>query len=708
MDLGELDRLAQEQAALRAVATALARGAPPDELFATVAEQVGRVLQVPLVSIVRYEGEHTATECASFSEAGAVFPVGARWSLDGTNVVRMVLDTGRAARIDDYTGLEGVIAETVRRQGIRSTVGIPIVVAGRLWGAMVASSAAPEPLAEETEERLSDFTDLVASAIANTEAQEEVARLAAEQAALRRVATLVAERAAAPELFEAVTREVQGLLGSGAATMGRYEPDDTVTVVAASEDFIEVGSRWPLDGGSTSATVKQTGRPARIANWADEQGAIADLAAGKGLLSSVAAPILVDGLLWGVLNISSKEPDPLPGDSESRLVNFCELVATALSNAQARAEVERLAEEQAALRRVATLVVRGVPAAEVFAAVAGELERLFDAQATTIARLEPDGTVIIVGSGGSAADEMAVGRRLKLESGIVLAEVMRTGRSARVEDYSDTSELLRRLTQSLGIRCSVAVPIIVEGSLWGALGATTQREPFPADVEQRMAGFTELVGTAISNIQARSDLAASRARIGAAADQERRRVVRDLHDGAQQRLVQTIMTLKEVHQALQPSDEPASELVSNAIEQAESANSELRELAHGLLPAILRHGGLRAGVEVLASRASVPVDVDVSVDRLPALVEATAYFVVAEALTNVVKHARATGATALARVEDGCLQIRVRDDGVGGARPDGSGLVGLADRLAVLDSQLRVESRADGGTLIAADIPLRD
>ena len=185
-------------------------------------------------------------------------------------------------------------------------------------------------------------------------------------------------------------------------------------------------------------------------------------------------------------------------------------------------------------------------------------------------------------------------------------------------------------------------------------------------------------------------------------------MVRDLHDGAQQRLVHTVVTLKMAEQALQSSQEPASELVAEALEQAERANAELRELAHGILPAVLTRGGLRAALEALASRAPVPVEVTVSVDRLPAAIEATAYFVVAEALTNLAKYARATGATVRAHVEDGILQLQVRDDGVGGARRDGSGLVGLADRLAVLDGQLRVESPAGGGTVIAADIPLPD
>jgi PAS domain S-box-containing protein len=373
---------------------------------------------------------------------------------------------------------------------------------------------------------------------------------------------------------------------------------------------------------------------------------------------------------------------------------------------EAETELERLAGEQTALRRVATVVARGVPAAEVFSAVAEEVERLFDAQATMIARLEPDGTLAIVASSGSARDEMPVGSRVKLQSGMVLNRVVRTGRSARVDDYSHASGFLGQVTRRTGIRCSVAVPIMVEGSLWGSMGTGTERPQFPADVEQRLAEFTELVGTAISNIHARENLAASRARIVAAAEDERRRVVRDLHDGAQQRLVHAIITLKLAQRALQPSQERGSELVAEALKHTERANGELRELAHGILPAVLTRGGLRAGVDALASRMPVPVEVMVAVDRLPARVEATAYFVVAESLTNVAKHAHATGATVRAHVEDGTLQLHVRDDGVGGARPDGTGLVGLADRLAVLDGHLRVENPAEGGTLVTADIPL--
>jgi signal transduction histidine kinase len=182
--------------------------------------------------------------------------------------------------------------------------------------------------------------------------------------------------------------------------------------------------------------------------------------------------------------------------------------------------------------------------------------------------------------------------------------------------------------------------------------------------------------------------------------------VRDLHDGAQQRLVHTIITLQLADRAFQNEQEDAPALLTEALDHAQQAKAELRELVHGILPSVLIQGGLRAGVDALASRMPVPVENGVSVGRLPAAVEATAYFVVAEALTNVAKHARARRTRVAARVEDGTLRVLVRDDGLGGARPDGSGLLGLADRVAALDGRLTVESPADGGTLIAADIPV--
>ena len=262
--------------------------------------------------------------------------------------------------------------------------------------------------------------------------------------------------------------------------------------------------------------------------------------------------------------------------------------------------------------------------------------------------------------------------------------------------------------QRSGIESAVAVPIVVDGHLWGSV-AFGSREPgsLPADLESPLAEFAELLATAISNLQARAEPVASRARIAAAAaDAERRRVVRDLHDGAQQRLVHTVITLKLAQRALAQGAENGPLLVQEALGHAEQAMAEVRELANGILPAVLTRGGLRAGIAALGSRTPVPVEIDVSVGRLPAPVEATAYFVVAEALTNVAKHSRASHATVVARVEDSTLELQVRDNGVGGARRDGSGFVGLADRLAVLDGELRVESPPGGGTIVVAEILL--
>ena len=287
--------------------------------------------------------------------------------------------------------------------------------------------------------------------------------------------------------------------------------------------------------------------------------------------------------------------------------------------------------------------------------------------------------------------------------------VAKTRRPARIDDLGGVPGAIAAFVRDeLGISSSVGSPIVVEGRLWGALAVhSKQAEPLPADTESRLENFTELVATAISNIQARDGAGgvagADRGggRRGAPARgprSARRRAAAPRPHGHHAQA--------GAPRAASTSEDDAPALVTEALDQAERATDELRELAHGILPAVLTHGGLRAGVEALASRMPVPVENAVSVGRLPAAVEATAYFVVAEALTNVAKHARARRAAVTARVEDGTLRVQVRDDGVGGARPDGSGLLGLADRLAVLDGQLRVESPADGGTLVAADIPL--
>ena len=493
--------------------------------------------------------------------------------------------------------------------------------------------------------------------------------------------------------------------------MSRYEPDGTVLGVggwSADGDNATVGIRVLRDDTTLSGRVFASGHPERIDDYGAARGEIAAVIRELGIRSGVAAPILVDGRVWGAAIATSTAEEPFPQGTESRIAAFTELVATAISNAEARAEVARLADEQAGLRRVATLVAQEAPPAEVFAKVAEEVGRLLDAETAAMHFYEPDGNSTVVAICGELEDAFPVGTRVDLEGDNVIAIVRRTRRPARLDNYASTDGRLAATLTELGVRSSVGAPIVVDGRLWGAMTAVNLRaEPFPADAESRIEEFTDLVATAVSNMQARSDLAASRARVVAAADDERRRVVRDLHDGAQQRLVHTIVTLKLAGRALDDDQAGVAALVEEALQQAEQGTEELRELAHGILPAVLTRGGLRAGVDALASRMTVPVETEVSAERLPPTVEATAYFVVAEALTNVSKHSRAKRAVVTAQVDDGALEVQVRDDGVGGARRDGSGLLGLGDRLAVLDGSLRVESPVDGGTLIAATIPVR-
>jgi PAS domain S-box-containing protein len=367
------------------------------------------------------------------------------------------------------------------------------------------------------------------------------------------------------------------------------------------------------------------------------------------------------------------------------------------------AERTALAEEQAALRRVATIVARESSPDLVFAAVVEEVGRIVGVESTAMLRYEDDGTATSIASWGELA--VPIGGRFPLDGDNISSRVFTTAGPARIDYYSEATGAIGRTFKALGIRSAAGAPILVDGRLWGAMIAVAA-EPLPRDTESRMVEFTELVATAIANIHARTELTASRARIVAAADEERRRLVRDLHDGAQQRLVHTIVTLRLAQAALEHDDAEAGSLVGEALEHAQRATHELRDLAHGILPAALSRGGLRAGVEALAPRMPVPVEVDVCADPLPATIEATAYFVVAEALTNIAKHARATSAAVAVRIQDGTLHVEIRDDGVGGVCADGNGLQGLGDRLAALDGRLQIESPADGGTLVAAAIPI--
>jgi signal transduction histidine kinase len=363
---------------------------------------------------------------------------------------------------------------------------------------------------------------------------------------------------------------------------------------------------------------------------------------------------------------------------------------------QEHIELGRRLEEQAALRRVAMLVARGVPLAEVFAAVAEEAGRLLGADDVAMARFEPDGAATMV-AGPGVHGKAPAETRWEADDLPPMAAVWRTGRVARVDQ-----------DRRFGIRSAAASPILVEGRLWGVMRASTKRARLPPDAEERMANFTELVATAIANAGSRAELAASRARIVVAADRARRRIEHDLHEGVQQRVVSLWLDLRAT-QATMPAQPPEMQTrLARLADGLEDALGELQELSRGIYPAALSEGGLGPALMALARRSTLPVDLDVDLQqRLPEPIEVAAYHVVAEALSNAAKHASASIVRVGIQPRGDRLRMSVRDDGVGGADPSrGWGLMGLSDRVQALGGTMTVHSPARAGTVLQVDLPI--
>jgi PAS domain S-box-containing protein len=369
-----------------------------------------------------------------------------------------------------------------------------------------------------------------------------------------------------------------------------------------------------------------------------------------------------------------------------------------------------LAAEQAALRRVATAVASEAEPARVFAVVTEELGRLLGAQTSNMVRYEPDGTAVVAaGWSTGGARNVPVGTRVALDGPTVAAMIRRSGRPERVDDYAGVAGTTADLLRDLGFRSSVGTPIMLGGRLWGAvLVSTVEVTPFPEGAEQRIADFAELVALALANAEARRELAASRARIVQAGDEERRRLERNLHDGAQQRLVALSLDLRLCERRLEAGDPAAVDLLKGAAAELAGALEELRELARGIHPAILSDKGLVPALETLAGRATIPVELSASLDdRLPQPVEAAAYYLVAEALTNAAKHADASSVNVMVSRANGRAVVEVADDGVGGVdQLKGSGLRGLRDRVEALGGTLEIDSPAGVGTTLRARLPL--
>ena len=532
-----------------------------------------------------------------------------------------------------------------------------------------------------------------------------------EQAALRRVAVLIARAVLPEQVFTAVAEEIGQLVPNvDFVLIGRYGADRAVDVLVGWD---RTGSRglpglWAgLRGTNMSSLVYDRNQPVRMDHLLDASDGIATTSHEAAMRCCVGAPISVDDRPWGVMIAASTYDGVFPEGAEHQLAGFAELVAAAVVSAQTRTELRSFAAEQAALRRVAMLVARGSPPEEVLAAVTNEAGRLLNVDFAVLSRYDADGLATVVGHWASTdpGHPLAIGLRAKPEGQNILALVLETNRPARLDDYDSASPDVARDWE---FGASVGVPIWTEGRLWGVMSVGSGSEPLPAGTEARLAGFTELAATAIANAEAQAALSASRARIVAAADQTRRRIERDLHDGAQQRLVSLALQLRAAQQVASPG---AAELVGRlegAVREATAVLEELREIGRGLHPAILTETGLRPALRALARRSAIPVDLDIRVPgRLPEQIEVSGYYVVAEALTNTAKHARASAVSVEVKVADDALRVAVHDDGTGGANlAHGAGLAGLKDRVEALGGRFLLDSPQGAGTTVQVEFPL--
>jgi signal transduction histidine kinase len=352
----------------------------------------------------------------------------------------------------------------------------------------------------------------------------------------------------------------------------------------------------------------------------------------------------------------------------------------------------------------------------VFAAVAEEVGRLLGTPRAALARYESDDTMTVLAT-WAAEGELGGAQSMAPHSwplggpDDVASKIARTGRPARLDDYHGVpGPIAAFVRDELGIASTVGSPIVVEGRMWGALFVHSKQtdQPLPQDAGSRLTAFTELVATAIANAESRGELAASRARIVAAADEARQRIERDLHDGAQQQLVSLVLELRAAQAIVPPELSNLDDELSRVVERLASVQDELREMGRGIHPAILTDVGLGGALKTLARRSPIPVKLDVRAHaRLPEGVEVAAYYAVSEALTNAAKHAQASVVHVEVEAVDDALRLCVRDDGAGGADPArGSGLIGLRDRVETLGGSITVQSEAGAGTSVHVELPL--
>ena len=449
--------------------------------------------------------------------------------------------------------------------------------------------------------------------------------------------------------------------------------------------------------GEVLAYIWATGLSSpQVGHWLTKDGERKLIAWSNRLMPSEeggAALLVTTGIDLSASTPSVSDEGAFEGDPEAKL-----------------AEVSRLAQEQRALRRVATLVASEASPERVFTAVSEECARVLEANASAVFRFEGDDTATIVGrhSRQGGGDAFTLGMRLPAAEDTAIGQVLRTGAPARIHDYTERAGEIAENMRLMNYRSSVSAPIVVAGIIWGAVGIASA-EPLPAGTEARLGAFCELVSLAVASAQAREDLSASRARLVKAGDEQRRKLERNLHDGAQQRLVSLALTIRLARRQLEANAEAAAASLEGAANELDLALQELRELARGLHPAALTEQGLGPALAAVAERLPIDVDVKAPTDRLPENIEATAYYIVSEALTNVAKHAQATKAKVDMSLAGDALKFEITDDGRGGADPSaGSGILGLRDRAEAVGGTLFVISPPGKGTVVTAQLPVSD
>src|SRR4051795_8375066 len=509
---------------------------------------------------------------------------------------------------------------------------------------------------------------------------EELERVADEQAALRRIATLVAAGATEADLAAAVSFEVGGLFGAQSAIVVRWDGDTIRVIGSWRADVADVGLAGAVlsyGGDTITARVVETAAPARLDSAADLKTEFGRQRwAELGLEASIGAQIVVEGKVWGVVAASRRElGDTFAQGDEERLSNFSALVAQAIVNAEARSETAALVAEQSSLRQVAMLVAAGRPQAAVLGAVTEEAGMLFGAESVSLVRWEGvQGEVVVVtawaGAGGMPARERSL---YHPDTRGPTLRVLETGAACHGIESSPER----------GSVAVIAAPVIATGRLFGALTAARAAEdPFPAGAEIRLRSFADLAAQSISNERAQAELRASRARLVQTADEARRRLERNLHDGAQQQLVSVSLALRLVERMFESNPSTARVVLREASNELSDAMQELRELARGLHPGLLSELGLGPALDALAARSPFVVEItDVPEDRVSEPIEAAVYYVVSESLTNAAKHAAASSATVSVLCSGESVSVEIADDGVGGASLEaGSGFRGVLHR----------------------------